>query len=51
MVRSQKGLLSWKMDGLTVVLTYENGTLAKAVPEEMGDREVITQMQGISNIL
>ena len=27
----QKGLLSWKMDGLTIVLTYEEGTLAKAV--------------------
>ena len=27
----QKGLLSWKMDGLTVVLTYEDGVLAKAV--------------------
>ena len=27
----QKGLLSWKMDGLTIVLTYEDGTLVKAV--------------------
>ena len=25
------GVLSWKMDGLTVVLTYENGELTKAV--------------------
>ena len=33
---SQKGLLSWKMDGLTVVLTYENGTLAKAVTRGNG---------------
>lgn len=24
------GILSWKMDGLTVVLTYENGSLTKA---------------------
>ena len=27
----QPGLLSWKMDGLTVVLTYEEGSLAEAV--------------------
>ena len=26
-----KGLLSWKMDGLTIVLTYEAGDLVKAV--------------------
>ena len=39
----QTGLLSWKMDGLTVVLTYEDGVLAKAVTRgnvEIG--EVIT---------
>lgn len=40
---SQKGLLSWKMDGLTVVLTYENGTLIKAVTRGNGEiGEVIT---------
>ena len=39
----QKGLLSWKMDGLTVVLTYENGTLSKAVTRGNGEiGEVIT---------
>ena len=39
----QKGLLSWKMDGLTVVLTYENGELAKAVTRGNGEiGEVIT---------
>ena len=27
----KKGLLSWKMDGLTIVLTYENGSLASNV--------------------
>ena len=27
----QEGLLSWKLDGLTVVLTYEQGKLIKAV--------------------
>ena len=26
----KEGLLSWKLDGLTVVLTYENGALLKA---------------------
>ncbi len=40
---SQKGLLSWKMDGLTVVLTYENGSLSKAVTRGNGEvGEVIT---------
>ena len=28
-------LLSWKLDGLTIVLTYENGELIKQLPEEM----------------
>lgn len=37
------GLLSWKMDGLTVVLTYENGSLTKAVTRGNGEvGEVIT---------
>lgn len=40
---SQKCLLSWKLDGLTVVLTYENGTLEKAVTRGNGEvGEVIT---------
>ncbi len=38
----QKGLLSWKMDGLTIVLTYEGGTLAKALPGSREIGEVIT---------
>lgn len=39
----REGLLSWKMDGLTVVLTYENGELAKAVTRGNGQvGEVIT---------
>ena len=39
----KEGLLSWKMDGLTVVLTYENGTLSKAVTRGNGEiGEVIT---------
>ena len=37
------GLLSWKLDGLTVVLTYEGGSLAKAVTRGNGEvGEVIT---------
>lgn len=39
----QKGILSWKMDGLTIVLTYEEGTLVKAVTRGNGEiGEVIT---------
>ena len=39
----QEGLLSWKLDGLTVVLTYEKGELVKAVTRGNGQvGEVIT---------
>lgn len=39
----QKSLLSWKMDGLTIVLTYRNGELFKAVTRGNGIvGEVIT---------
>ena len=39
----KEGLLSWKMDGLTVVLTYENGELLNAVTRGNGVvGEVIT---------
>lgn len=42
-LEGQTGLLSWKMDGLTIVLTYENGTLQKAVTRGNGQvGEVIT---------
>ncbi|MCR5594888.1 MAG: NAD-dependent DNA ligase LigA [Lachnospiraceae bacterium] len=38
-----EGLLSWKLDGLTVVLTYFDGKLAKAVTRGNGEiGEVIT---------
>lgn len=38
-----KGLLSWKLDGLTIVLTYEDGKLVKALTRGNGDvGEVIT---------
>lgn len=38
-----EGVLSWKLDGLTVVLTYENGELMNAVTRGNGEiGEVIT---------
>ena len=38
-----EGVLSWKLDGLTVVLTYQNGELSKAVTRGNGEiGEVIT---------
>ena len=40
---NRPGILSWKLDGLTVVLTYEGGQLAKAVTRGNGEvGEVIT---------
>lgn len=40
---SHTGVLSWKLDGLTVVLTYENGELKNAVTRGNGEvGEVIT---------
>ncbi|KIR04006.1 DNA ligase [Lachnospiraceae bacterium TWA4] len=42
-LNDKEGLLSWKLDGLTIVLTYENGTLLKAVTRGNGEiGEVIT---------
>lgn len=39
----QEGMLSWKLDGLTIVLTYEDGELKKAVTRGNGEiGEVIT---------
>ena len=39
----QKGVLSWKMDGLTIVLTYDDGELTKAVTRGNGEiGEVVT---------
>lgn len=40
---NHEGVLSWKLDGLTVVLTYENGELINAVTRGNGEvGEVIT---------
>ena len=42
-VGDQKALMSWKMDGLTIVLTYRGGHLFKAVTRGNGEvGEVIT---------
>lgn len=42
-LENQTGLLSWKLDGLTIVLSYINGKLEKAVTRGNGEvGEVIT---------
>jgi DNA ligase (NAD+) len=42
-LQGKEGVLSWKLDGLTVVLTYENGKLIKGVTRGNGEiGEVIT---------
>lgn len=42
-LQNQKALISWKLDGLTIVLTYRGGTLQKAVTRGNGEiGEVIT---------
>ena len=39
----QEGVLSWKLDGLTIVLTYDQGKLVKAVTRGNGEiGEVVT---------
>ncbi len=42
-LQGHKGVLSWKLDGLTIVLTYQDGRLEKAVTRGNGEvGEVIT---------
>lgn len=42
-IGEQKAVMSWKLDGLTIVLTYRDGALAKAVTRGNGETgEVIT---------
>ena len=42
-LNGHEGILSWKLDGLTIVLTYRNGELFKAVTRGNGEvGEVIT---------
>lgn len=48
----QTGVLSWKLDGLTIVLTYEGGNLVKAVTRGSGEiGEVITNNAKVFNNL
>ena len=48
----QKGLLSWKLDGLTVVLTYEGGRLSRAVTRGNGEigEEITANARTFRNI-
>lgn len=42
-IGNKEGVLSWKMDGLTIVVTYRNGELVKAVTRGNGEiGEVVT---------
>lgn len=46
----KEGVMSWKMDGLTVVLTYQSGKLVKAVTRGNGEiGEVITNNARVSS--
>ena len=50
-VGDQKALMSWKMDGLTIVLTYREGRLFKAVTRGNGEvGEVVTNARVFKNI-
>ena len=43
-LNNKEGLLSWKLDGLTIVLTYENGVLKSGVTRGTGTiGEVVTE--------
>ena len=43
-IGDKEGLLSWKLDGLTIVLTYENGKLVSGVTRGTGIiGEVVTE--------
>ena len=45
---TKEALMSWKLDGLTVVLTYEDGRLTKAVTRGNGvTGEVITDRKSV----
>lgn len=42
-LNGKKGVLSWKLDGITCVVTYENGVMVKAVTRGNGEiGEVVT---------
>ena len=49
-ITGHDGVISWKLDGLTVVLTYNNGVLVKAVTRGNGEiGEVITNNAKVFN--
>ena len=46
----KKGLLSWKLDGLTVVLEYENHKLQKAITRGNGEvGEIVTNNASVTD--
>lgn len=51
-IGSQKGLLSWKLDGLTIVLTYRNGELVQGVTRGNGEigEDVTSNVKVFKNI-
>ena len=48
----KKGILSWKLDGLTIVLTYEDGKLTKALTRGNGTtgEVIINNARVFSNV-
>ena len=47
-LEGHEGVLSWKLDGLTIVLTYRGGRLEKAVTRGNGEiGEVITDRKSV----
>lgn len=51
-IGNEEGLLSWKLDGLTIVLTYENGKLVSGVTRGNGiiGEEVTENVKKFKNI-
>ncbi|MCQ2551630.1 MAG: NAD-dependent DNA ligase LigA [Clostridia bacterium] len=51
-LKDEEGILSWKLDGLTIVLTYEEGRLVKGLTRGNGEiGEVITpNVKNFSNV-
>lgn len=49
---TQKGILSWKLDGLTIVCTYENGKLLQAVTRGNGSigEDITTNARTFKNL-
>lgn len=51
-LKDKEGILSWKLDGLTIVLTYENGKLVRGVTRGNGiiGEEVTENVKQFKNI-